>query len=660
VSAKPIVLVFCERIQNESFCESIVRELQAHYDVRPFGPNWPKTSLSEIASRDEAHFYLELDSASGEFFHPKDLSELSCPKFAWLIDTHKKPDFHRTIAREMDVTFYTMQTWGHVFETPAAWLPLHCDTKIFHPEERERDLDIVFVGSYGWRAEPMLRIAKKHGLKAHVECTTGPREKSETAAIYARSKLVFNRHITNDLNFRVFEAQACGRLLLTDAQWNGQYELFQDGEHCVFYKDERDLEKKILHYLEHEDERRRIEKAAAEHAERCHSTRARVGQLKDAIESYLERVEAERAPLGLEDPKEDGLGERTKRRWLVVAGEAPKTVTGKTYAEGLAFDLAARGHEVVLARRRLGALAPRERVEREPEIVELVAEGLPAAPTDANQALRGAAALHAALTRVGRERGEFDVVLGEGPFAALLAQPFAVREDLPFVLAIPGTEVARRKNRLTRDQLYWAELEHWACDRAAFVVTPDRKAEEDVRSTYKARKVVTVAPEPRVPGIAGTERLARRLGLRDPFVLLLSGDMSGKDAKRLLSQSLVEECDLLLATSGGLWQRRNAQDIRLLSDRAASGPALGALMSSAFAVLALDEADPREREARILGARVALVPPRRQKTLEAILEHVRSAQVDRAARRKTTDVSALEDVLSLACSRREGEVASVQ
>ena len=50
MTEKPIVLVFCERIDNESFCESIIRELEAYYEVRPCGPNWPKKDLDEIAS----------------------------------------------------------------------------------------------------------------------------------------------------------------------------------------------------------------------------------------------------------------------------------------------------------------------------------------------------------------------------------------------------------------------------------------------------------------------------------------------------------------------------------------------------------------------------------------------------------------------------------
>ena len=105
---------------------------------------------------------------------------------------------------------------------------------------------------------------------AHIAYTAGPREKSLTASIYAKTKLVFNRHVTNDLNFRVFEAMACGRVLLTDAQLNGQYELFEDGKHYVLYKDERDLEEQILRYLRDDGARERIlEYSVSSHPGSC-------------------------------------------------------------------------------------------------------------------------------------------------------------------------------------------------------------------------------------------------------------------------------------------------------------------------------------------------------------------------------------------------------
>ena len=64
----------------------------------------------------------------------------------------------------------------------------------------------------------------------------------EMAQTYSASRIVFNRSIRNDVNMRVFEAVACGSLLVTnDLAENGQAELFADGVHLVTYRDADEL-----------------------------------------------------------------------------------------------------------------------------------------------------------------------------------------------------------------------------------------------------------------------------------------------------------------------------------------------------------------------------------------------------------------------------------
>ena len=59
------------------------------------------------------------------------------------------------------------------------------------------------------------------------------------ARIYSASRVVFNRSIRNDVNYdRVFEAAACGSLLVTnDLAENGQDAHFQDGVHLATYRE---------------------------------------------------------------------------------------------------------------------------------------------------------------------------------------------------------------------------------------------------------------------------------------------------------------------------------------------------------------------------------------------------------------------------------------
>ncbi len=622
MSDRAKILVFCERIDNESFCESVVRELEAHYDVRAFGPGWAKEDVTEL-DLEGARFYLELDSASGNFYRPRELERIRGPRFAWFIDTHKKPDFHREVARDMDLTFHAMKNWGHVLGERSVWLPLHCDTRIFHPVEREREIDLVFVGSYGWRADPLLRIARKHGLKVHVECTTGEREKTKTAELYARSKLVFNRHVSNDLNFRVFEAQACGRVLLTDAQWNGQYELFQDGEHYVLYTDEKDLEKKVLRYLKDDHARARIERTAAAHAEQFHSTRARVGQLRELIESYLER-----RPRPVETVP---AAPRAKRRWIFFVGDEAKTVSGRTYAETLASGLVERGDDVLVASARQRALAG-DSLPRSGEggRRQVLAEGPLPSRRGPNQLLARAAALHASFQKLADE-ARVEAVVGEGPLGALVAQPVAKRLEVPFVLALEECEVPKRQNRLSREQLYWAELEHWGVARAQLVVAPDRDVEQSVRRFYEGTHVAVAARAPgpiEVP--RDRDRLLARIGLAgEAYTALLSAELSERDARRLLGS--VQGTALAL-TPNEVWRKSASGALALLTARPARGRALAAILSGAQLVLAVAPADPRAAEARALGCRVHGAPaPSGRTCLDALDSIFERAQPTRLA-----------------------------
>ena len=60
----------------------------------------------------------------------------------------------------------------------------------------------------------------------------------EMARVYSASRVLFNWSIRNDVNMRVFEALACGSLLVTnDLAKNGQDELFQDGGHLATYRE---------------------------------------------------------------------------------------------------------------------------------------------------------------------------------------------------------------------------------------------------------------------------------------------------------------------------------------------------------------------------------------------------------------------------------------
>ena len=628
--AKPPIVVFCERLENESFCAAVVRELGAWYEVRACGPGWPAADLPGVDPQG-VRFYLELDAASGSFVRPHGLERLAVPKFAWLIDTHKKPGFHRQLSEDMDLTFHAMPTWGHVLGGRTAWLPVHCDQELFRPQEAEREWDVVFVGSQPWRADALRRIADRHGLRLLVTCTTGPREKSETAAIYARSKVVFNRHVTNDLNFRVVEAMACGRAVLTDAQWNGQYELFRDEDHYLLYKDEPDLERQLLRLLADDGLRARIEREAAALAHAAHTTRVRTGQLRGAIEAFLRerhaRVPELAVPASSPEEGQDEPGPASPpRRFLVLGGPTPPTVEQRSYAELCARALSRQGHEVVLVRSGLESplFEPARAAPEEPREVWLDPGPLPAR-TGSDLRVEPAAAVIAGLNRLVVKEGRFDAVLAEGALGALVAPFVAEAHGVPFFFALTTCEVERRGNRLTREQLYQAELEQWGCDHADLVIAPDQRTADAARRHYRIDHVVAAAPGRRPCPASSAEALRAYLGLGPRPWLLLAPDLSASDAERLLDPPELELDHDVVLIARETWWRPARGGVEQLARTQAAGPALAALLSQACAVVGLQPEDPRLEEARLMGAEV-VCPPGEPRELRVLLELARQGQ----------------------------------
>lgn len=68
-----VAIVFSELLDNQSFCAAIVRELSAHYEVRPCGPGWPIERLEQVDC-EGARFFLELDSARAASCAPRGTS----------------------------------------------------------------------------------------------------------------------------------------------------------------------------------------------------------------------------------------------------------------------------------------------------------------------------------------------------------------------------------------------------------------------------------------------------------------------------------------------------------------------------------------------------------------------------------------------------------
>lgn len=165
------------------------------------------------------------------------------------------------------------------------WLPPFPADKDRPQPEAAPEWDAVFVGKVDAETTPkrkafldeMERLAP--GL---VRVTRG-----SYAELFPRAKVVLNIAERGDLNFRVFEALACGACLLTPRIGHGQNEFFPPGECLEVYEnlDAADAVGRLRELLADPDRRRGLAEAGHAEIERAHRRRHRVKSLAGLLRS---------------------------------------------------------------------------------------------------------------------------------------------------------------------------------------------------------------------------------------------------------------------------------------------------------------------------------------------------------------------------------------
>ena len=137
--------------------------------------------------------------------------------------------------------------------------------KVFYSDDRVRDLDVVFSGSFGAGREDRQR-AIKYLLDNGVKIIYGGSECGdhfpvmEYADRYRQAKIALSFSTAcgkNVVNARSFEVMTCGAMLL-EKEGDELKKLYTPNVDYVPWTDEVDLLNKVRYYLEHEDERKKI------------------------------------------------------------------------------------------------------------------------------------------------------------------------------------------------------------------------------------------------------------------------------------------------------------------------------------------------------------------------------------------------------------------
>ena len=275
MDVRRIALIYDDKDRPETTGVYCRRALKPLVDVVHF-------RADELVSIPRSGFDLYLNIDDGlEYQLPGELH----PSAWWAIDTHLNYEWCRRKANRFDFVFAAQRDGARALKAEgvasAEWLPLACDPEIHRQFDVEKEHDIAFVGNVfpGPRAELIALLQRRFRSLFVGRCYF-----EEMAKAYSAARLVFNRSLKNDVNMRVFEATACGSLLLTnDLGDNGQGELFQDGVHIATYRDADELLDKAAYYLKHDALRERIAAAGRAEAIARHTYRHR-------MQTLLERV----------------------------------------------------------------------------------------------------------------------------------------------------------------------------------------------------------------------------------------------------------------------------------------------------------------------------------------------------------------------------------
>lgn len=196
-------------------------------------------------------------------YHPMflGLEFLDMPLGWYAIDSHLHWPWHKAYAAAFDFVFVAQKEYVDGYRRDhtrqiVQWLPLFCNSTVDRCLNLPKLYDLSFVGTLDPSLNPD-RVRLIHDIRTRfpIYTTTG-----DYVSIFNQSKLVLNQCVAKDVNFRTFQAMACGSLLLMEKVGNGLEELFQDRVHLALYdKGNVDQIIELTHYyLEHASEREEV------------------------------------------------------------------------------------------------------------------------------------------------------------------------------------------------------------------------------------------------------------------------------------------------------------------------------------------------------------------------------------------------------------------
>lgn len=214
------------------------------------------------------------------------LETLPVPLVWYAIDSHIHVNWHIYYAAAFDVILVAQKDWTPAYQLDGdrqhvSWMPLFCHRSNDRDQGLERDIPLSFIGTLNAARNPdRVDLIRRLQARYPVVVRSGPYQET-----FNRSMLVLNQSVANDVNFRTFQAMACGALLLTERVGNGFNDLFQDRVHCALY-DKGNVDQIVEiteYYRTHRAEREAVARRGYEAVMGAHTSLHRAQALLDTI-----------------------------------------------------------------------------------------------------------------------------------------------------------------------------------------------------------------------------------------------------------------------------------------------------------------------------------------------------------------------------------------
>jgi hypothetical protein len=214
-----------------------------------------------------------------------DLSNIDKLKIFWSIDSHMVLMNHITtvVKNKIDIVLNAIESHQKYFKTSKTfYFPNAYPSDLISPINGvDKNIFLGFCGSLLNRSEILDKLENNFGLKKDIW-----KLGNEMVKTINGYKIHFNKTLSNDINYRIFETMGCNTLMLTNSTENINT-FFNDMENIVIYNNETELFEKLNVLSSDNDLVKKISNSGYELVKNNHTYDNRADVLLKIINDYI-------------------------------------------------------------------------------------------------------------------------------------------------------------------------------------------------------------------------------------------------------------------------------------------------------------------------------------------------------------------------------------